>query len=92
MGMRQRLVIAAVMFVAEPLLLAFAPEVGCFSPLGALVPAAQGLSAEDVGAGDVAFLPAGVALAGLLAWMAAAFAAGPRSCAGATSSRRLTGP
>ena len=41
------------MFVVEPLVLALAPSVGRFGPLGALSVAAAGIPAEDAGLGDV---------------------------------------
>ncbi len=65
-----------VMFAVEPVLFALAPDVGRFGPFNALPPAAQGLDAEDVAAGDVEFLAPGVAVLLLLAWIGAAFAAG----------------
>jgi ABC-2 type transport system permease protein len=61
----------------EPILLGLAPEVGRFSPFGALPAAAAGLDPEDVGMpDDVDLLPAGVALLLLLAWIGSAFAIG----------------
>ena len=61
----------------EPILLGLAPEVGRFSPFGALPAAAAGLEPEDVGMpDDVELLPAGVAVALLLAWISAAFSIG----------------
>jgi ABC-2 type transport system permease protein len=66
-----------VSFAIEPLLLGLAPEVGRFGPFGALPTAAQGLDPQDVGMpGDVELFSAGVAIALMLAWIAAAFAAG----------------
>lgn len=62
-------------FVVEPLVLALAPRVGRFGPLGALPAAAAGFDAEDVAMGDVELLgvvPAGAAMA---AWIAVAFTA-----------------
>lgn len=63
-------------FVVEPIVLALAPHVGRFGPLGALSVAAAGIPAESAG------LPDGVDLVGvlpavllLLAWAGAAFAA-----------------
>jgi ABC-type transport system involved in multi-copper enzyme maturation permease subunit len=63
-------------FVVEPLVMALAPHVGRFGPLGALSIAAAGLPAEDAG------LPDGVHLFGvlpaillLLAWIGVAFTA-----------------
>jgi ABC-2 type transport system permease protein len=63
-------------FAVEPLLVALVPEVGRFGPFGALPTAAQGLDPEDVGMADVDLPAAGVAVLLLLAWIAAAFAAG----------------
>jgi ABC-2 type transport system permease protein len=63
-------------FAVEPALVALAPEVGRFGPFGALPTAAQGLDPEDVGMADVDLPPAGVAVLLMLAWIAAAFAAG----------------
>ena len=61
----------------EPVLLGLAPEVGRFSPFGALPAAAAGLEPEDVGMpDDVDLLAAGVAVLLLLAWISAAFSAG----------------
>jgi ABC-2 type transport system permease protein len=61
----------------EPILLGLAPEVGRFSPFGALPAAAAGLEPEDVGMpDDVDLLPAGVAVLLLLAWISAAFSIG----------------
>jgi ABC-2 type transport system permease protein len=61
----------------EPILLGLAPEVGRFSPFGALPAAAAGLEPEDVGMpDDVDLLPAGVAVLLLLAWIGAAFSIG----------------
>jgi ABC-2 type transport system permease protein len=63
-------------FAVEPALVALAPEVGRFGPFGALPTAAQGLDPEDVGMADVDLPAAGVAVLLMLAWIAAAFAAG----------------
>lgn len=64
-------------FAIEPLLIGLAPEVGRFAPLSALPTAAQGLEPEDVGMPEeLDLLPAGVAVALMLAWIGAAFAAG----------------
>ena len=63
-------------FAVEPTLIALAPDVGRFGPFGALPTAAQGLDPEDVGMGDVDLPAAGIAVLLLLAWIAAAFAAG----------------
>ena len=61
----------------EPILLGLAPEVGRFSPFGALPAAAAGLEPEDVGMPeDVDLLPAGVAVLLLLAWIGSAFSIG----------------
>lgn len=63
-------------FVIDPVLASFAPAVDRFSPVGALPSAIQGLDPNDVGSPDVNFLPALVALAVMLAWIGALFAAG----------------
>ncbi|MET0459809.1 MAG: hypothetical protein ABW195_11215 [Ilumatobacteraceae bacterium] len=57
------------MFVIEPLVLALAPSVGRYGPLGALSIAAAGLSAEDNGLGDVSLPSPPVAVALLLVWV-----------------------
>ena len=63
-------------FVVEPLVLALAPHVGRFGPLGALSAAAAGLPAEDAGLPDdvdlFGVLPAVLLL---LAWIATTFTA-----------------
>jgi len=63
-------------FVIDPLLAGFAPAVDRFSPVGALPSAIQGLDPADVGSPDVNFLPALAALAVMLVWIGALFAAG----------------
>ena len=64
-------------FAVEPVLLALAPEVGRYGPVGALPTAAQGLDPQDVGMPPDVDLPAaGTAVLLLLAWIGAAFAAG----------------
>ncbi|MDP9228812.1 MAG: hypothetical protein M3M99_07100, partial [Actinomycetota bacterium] len=63
-------------FVIDPLLGEFAPAVERFSPLGALPSAIQGLNPDDVGVPKVNFLAFAPALALMLAWIAAIFAAG----------------
>jgi hypothetical protein len=61
----------------EPILFGLAPEVGRFSPFGALPAAAAGLEPEDVGMpDDVDLLPAAVAVLLLLAWISTAFSIG----------------
>ena len=55
-------------FVAEPLVVSLAPDVGRYGPLGALASAAAGLPEEAVG-GDVTLLAVGPAIAALLAWI-----------------------
>jgi ABC-type transport system involved in multi-copper enzyme maturation permease subunit len=67
-------VLLIVTFVAEPALISLAPEVGRFGPLVALPTALQGLPAEDVGFAGVDFVAPGLALLGMLAWIAAAYA------------------
>lgn len=62
-------------FVIEPLVLALAPHVGRFGPLGALSVAAAGLPGEAAGIpDDVDLLGVLPALALLLVWVGAAFA------------------
>ena len=63
------------MFLVEPVVLALAPSVGRFGPLGALSVAAAGIPAEDAGLGDVDLVSTGPAVLLLLAWIAVAFAA-----------------
>ena len=63
-------------FLLEPLLLGLAPEVGRFGPFVALPTAAIDVSAEAVGLGDANLVAPGVAVLLMLAWIAAAFAAG----------------
>ena len=62
----------ALAFVAEPLVISLAPDVGRYGPLGALASAAAGLPEETVG-GDVVLLAVAPAVAALLAWIAVAF-------------------
>ena len=62
--------------VIEPAVLALAPEVGRFGPIGALTTALSGIPAQDAGLGDVDLLAPGVALLAMLAWIGSAFAAG----------------
>ena len=62
-------------FVVEPLVVALAPEVGRFGPLGALSLAAAGLP-EDMGNDDLVLLGVGPAIAAMLAWITSAFAVG----------------
>jgi hypothetical protein len=63
-------------FVIEPTLLALAPDVARFGPMVALPSAAADLSASDLGFDEVEFLGPGAAVAALLAWIGAGFAAG----------------
>jgi ABC-2 type transport system permease protein len=63
------------MLVVEPAVLALAPDVGRFAPLGALPKAMTDVPAEAVGMGDVDLLPPGLAGLALLGWIGAAFAA-----------------
>jgi hypothetical protein len=62
-------------FVVEPLVLALAPHVGRFGPLGALSTAVAGLPAESVGMEDVDLVGVVPATMLLLGWIAAAFTA-----------------
>jgi hypothetical protein len=62
--------------VVEPAVLALAPDVGRFGPIGALTTAISGVSPEDAGMGDVDLLAPGLALLAMLAWIAVPFAAG----------------
>jgi ABC-type transport system involved in multi-copper enzyme maturation permease subunit len=64
-----------VMFLVEPIVVALAPSVGRFGPLGALSVAAAGIPAEDAGLGDVQLVGTATAVLLLLAWIALAFAA-----------------
>jgi hypothetical protein len=61
-------------FVAEPLVVALAPAVGRFGPLGALANAIAGIP-EDMGNEDLVLLGVGPAIAAMLAWIGATFAA-----------------
>ena len=63
-------------FVVEPLLGNLAPAVDRYSPVGALPSAIQGLNPDDVGTPDVDFLAVIPAIAVMLAWIGALFAAG----------------
>jgi hypothetical protein len=63
-------------FVVDPLLATFTPDVDRFSPVGALPSAIQGISPEDVGSPDVNFFAVVPALALMLLWISALFAAG----------------
>jgi ABC-2 type transport system permease protein len=63
-------------FVLDQTLGALAPGVERFSPTGALPSAIQGLDPDDVGSPDVDFLHPLPALACMLAWIGALFAAG----------------
>jgi hypothetical protein len=63
-------------FVVDPLLATFTPDVDRFSPVGALPSAIQGISPEDVGSPDVDFFAVVPALALMLLWISALFAAG----------------
>jgi hypothetical protein len=60
-------------FVAEPIVVTFAPEFGRFGPLGALTIAAAGLP-NDTGNDHLLLLGVVPAIAALLAWIATAFA------------------
>ena len=63
-------------FVIDQTLAQLVPGVERFSPLGALPNAVGGYDADDVGMGKVDFLAFGPALALMLAWIAALYAAG----------------
>ena len=64
-------------FIVEPILIGLVPDVGRFGPFGALPTAAAGIDPSDVGMPEDIDLPsAGVAILLMLAWIAAAFAAG----------------
>ena len=63
-------------FVIDPLLGEFVSGVERFSPTGALASAVQGLDPDDVGLSKVDFLSPGLAVACMLAWIGALFAAG----------------
>jgi hypothetical protein len=63
-------------FVVDPTLGALAPDVERFSPIGGLPSAIQDLDPEDVGSPEVDFLDPLPALACMLAWIGALFAAG----------------
>jgi hypothetical protein len=65
------------LFVVEPAVVALAPDVGRFGPFSGLPTAVSGIPPEDAGMGDqIDLLPAGLAVLGMLGWIAAAFAAG----------------
>lgn len=59
-------------FVVEPLVVALAPDVGRFGPLGALSLAAAGLP-DEMGNEDLVLLGVGPAVAAMLAWIATTF-------------------
>jgi ABC-2 type transport system permease protein len=63
-------------FVVDQTLAFLVPEVERFSPLGGLPNAVGGYEEEDVGMEEVEFLAFGPALALMLAWIGALFAAG----------------
>jgi hypothetical protein len=60
-------------FIAEPLVLAYNPDVARFAPLGALASAVAGLPDETIGA-EIELLATAPAAAAMLAWIAVAFA------------------
>jgi ABC-2 type transport system permease protein len=64
-----------VIFVVEPLLVALAPSVGRFAPLGVLPIAAAGLPPESAGLEDVNMLGATAATLALLVWIVVTLAA-----------------
>ena len=63
-------------FVVDQTLAELVPEVERFSPLGALPNAVGGYNADEVGMGKVDFFAFGPALALMLAWIGALYAAG----------------
>jgi ABC-2 type transport system permease protein len=63
-------------FVAEPTLIALAPDVGRYAPLSALSSGIMDFPPEETGLSDVDLLAPGLAALALLAWIGAAFAAG----------------
>jgi hypothetical protein len=63
-------------FVVDPLLATFTPGIDRYSPVGALPSAIQGIDPDDVGSPDVDFFAAIPALALMLVWISALFAAG----------------
>jgi ABC-type transport system involved in multi-copper enzyme maturation permease subunit len=63
-----------VMFVVEPLVVALAPGVGRFAPLGVLPIAAAGLPPDDAGLENVHMLGATTATLALVAWIVAILA------------------
>jgi ABC-2 type transport system permease protein len=63
-------------FLVEPMVLALVPEVGRFGPFVALSTGVSNIPPEDAGLGEVDLLDPGLAALALLAWIAAAFAAG----------------
>lgn len=75
--------LVVVMFVVEPLVVAFAPSVGRFAPLGVLPVAAAGLPPDDAGLGDIDMLGAPMATLVLVIWIVVVLAA-----AGALLQRR----
>ncbi len=63
-----------VMFAVEPVVVALAPGVGRYAPLGVLPVAAAGLPPEDAGLGDVDMLGATAATLALVVWILATLA------------------
>jgi ABC-2 type transport system permease protein len=63
-------------FVVEPTVIALVPEVGRFGPFSALPTSLSGIPAEDAGLDGVDLLAPGFAALIMMAWIAAAFAAG----------------
>jgi ABC-2 type transport system permease protein len=57
------------MFVIEPMVLGFAPDIGRFGPLGALSASAAGLPGEEIGLDDVQLLGVWASVGALLAWI-----------------------
>jgi hypothetical protein len=62
--------------VIDPVVAALAPDVGRYSPFGALPAAVQDIPTEDVGLEEVDVLSPGLALLAMLGWIGGAFAAG----------------
>jgi ABC-2 type transport system permease protein len=63
-------------FVVEPMVLSLVPEVGRFGPFVALPTGLSTIPPDEAGVGNVELLDPGFAALALLAWIAAAFAAG----------------
>jgi ABC-2 type transport system permease protein len=68
--------VLALTFAIEPALVALAPAVGRFGPLGALPSSIQGLSAEQMGLEEGTPVAPGLAVVLMLVWIAALWAPG----------------